>query len=261
MATTHPAARGRKCILKHQTFDARDYHSDFDNPELLKSVRLAPSFSLRGQMKSVLDQGDTGACTAHAAASSIMYQLGTDVVPSRLLMYYATRVFVRNIPPKSDTGGTMRDVCIAVKRYNACDEALHPYTLDIGAAPRPGVYAPSNDLIKGNISFYSPIKSVFGLKSELARGRPILFGANLYESFMTDEVGTTGIVPIPNVSSEAEVGGHALLIVGYDDATQKFEVMNSWSDQWGDKGFAYMPYSYVLNPELCDDFWVLLISE
>jgi C1A family cysteine protease len=53
------------------------------------------------------------------------------------------------------------------------------------------------------------------------------------------------------------LGGHALLVVGYDDATQCFTVRNSWGDSWGDKGYCYIPYKYLTNSNLSSDFWVL----
>jgi C1A family cysteine protease len=58
-------------------------------------------------------------------------------------------------------------------------------------------------------------------------------------------------------TNEQMLGGHAVLAVGYDDAKQRFTVQNSWGTSWGDKGFFYMPYEYLTNPNLADDFWTM----
>jgi len=47
-------------------------------------------------------------------------------------------------------------------------------------------------------------------------------------------VRTSGIVPLPKMS-ESNLGGHAVLAIGYDDAKQSFLVQNSWGDVWGDQ--------------------------
>jgi C1A family cysteine protease len=57
------------------------------------------------------------------------------------------------------------------------------------------------------------------------------------------------------------IGGHAVLAVGYDDKGARFTCMNSWSVQWGDKGFFYMPYSYLTTPQLAQDLWTVRTVE
>ena len=56
---------------------------------------------------------------------------------------------------------------------------------------------------------------------------------------------------------ETIMGGHAVCIVGYDDNKGTFKVRNSWSEKWGDKGYCYFPYKYILNPNLASDFWTI----
>ena len=53
------------------------------------------------------------------------------------------------------------------------------------------------------------------------------------------------------------IGGHAVLIAGYDDATSRFLVRNSWGENWGNNGYFTMPYAYVTNNQYCDDFWIV----
>ena len=53
------------------------------------------------------------------------------------------------------------------------------------------------------------------------------------------------------------LGGHAVLCVGYNDATSRFVIRNSWGMQWGQKGYFTMPYEYLTNANLSDDFWTV----
>lgn len=52
-------------------------------------------------------------------------------------------------------------------------------------------------------------------------------------------------------------GGHAVMAVGYDDETERFIVRNSWGADWGQNGYFTMPYEYVENRKLADDFWTI----
>ena len=47
------------------------------------------------------------------------------------------------------------------------------------------------------------------------------------------------------------------MAVGYNDQTQVFIVRNSWGSGWGDGGYFYMPYAYLLDDNLSDDLWVI----
>ncbi len=50
-------------------------------------------------------------------------------------------------------------------------------------------------------------------------------------------------------------GGHAVMAVGYDDNTRLIKIRNSWGKEWGKKGYFFMPYDFIINPNYCDDFW------
>jgi C1A family cysteine protease len=51
--------------------------------------------------------------------------------------------------------------------------------------------------------------------------------------------------------------GHAVLMVGYDDATQRVIVRNSWGASWGQGGYFTMPYQYVVDRNLASDLWTI----
>ena len=90
----------------------------------------------------------------------------------------------------------------------------------------------------------------------LAEGYPFVFGFTVYESFESQSVADTGVVPMPG-SGEAVLGGHCVVAVGYDDSKRQFIIRNSWGTGWGLNGYCLMPYEYLLNPRLASDFWTI----
>jgi C1A family cysteine protease len=92
------------------------------------------------------------------------------------------------------------------------------------------------------------------MKGCLASGDPFVYGFTVYTSFETTQVEQTGIVPMP-ASGEKVLGGQAVLAVGYDDSSQRFIVRNSWGPGWGMGGYFTVPYVYLTDTGLSDDFW------
>ena len=95
------------------------------------------------------------------------------------------------------------------------------------------------------------------MKSALVEGYPVILGINVYESFESDQVAKTGIVPMSK-RGENLLGGHAVLAVGYkDDVNSKGQgfviCRNSWGENWGDMGYFYLPYSYFA--KYVTDMW------
>ena len=107
-----------------------------------------------------------------------------------------------------------------------------------------------------NKTFVNKYKSVlqcqYALKFAICEGYPIAFGSMLCENF--ENFDENGVIPLPSGNM---VGGHAMLIIGYQDDTKLFKVLNSWSANWGLGGFCFMRYEHVLNSEFCFDFFVL----
>ncbi|HCL57509.1 MAG TPA: hypothetical protein DHW82_10940 [Spirochaetia bacterium] len=75
------------------------------------------------------------------------------------------------------------------------------------------------------------------IKKELAGENPVVFGLNLKESFYNYSGG------VYKTQSGGYLGGHAMLLVGYDDSKKAYKVMNSWGTNWGEKGFLWLDYS------------------
>ncbi len=209
---------------------------------------------LRKYCSKVEDQNELGSCTAQALAGNIelldkkIDGVYTDV--SRLFIYYNERKIEGCV--NIDSGAYIRDGIKSLKRWGVCDEELLPYDISLfKQEPSPECY---KQALSRRISVYERIRDVSGMIACLAEGFPVVFGIAIYESFESEEVKRTGIVPIP-AKYETMMGGHCMLAVGYDTKERRFIVRNSWGDEWGDSGFCYIPFRYV--EKFGDDLWTV----
>jgi len=175
---------------------------------------------------------------------------------SRLFIYYYERLIEGTV--RQDSGAQIRDGIKVGYTYGAPLESLWPYNVShFTHVPSPAAIA---DAAKRKITKYQNAADITAVKDALAAGFPVVIGFSVYESFQDPSVANTGIMPMPNVNTEQLLGGHAVCIVGYDDHKQHFIVRNSWGPDWGDKGYFYMPYGIIQNPQLSSDFWVIQMS-
>ncbi|MEX8547352.1 MAG: C1 family peptidase [Mucilaginibacter sp.] len=219
-------------------------------------LQLPPSVDLRSACPPVYDQGHLGSCTANCLAGAYEFDLKkqqkSDYMPSRLFIYYNERVLINTV--NSDSGAYIRDGIKTMNNQGVCPEKDWPYDITrFAQKPSDNCY---NEASKCQIKSYQKlINSLDQLKGCLAEGFPFVFGFTVYESFMTNEVARTGIMPMPQ-HGEKLCGGHAIMAVGYDDSKNAFIIRNSWSANWGIKGYFYMPYAYITS-KLCNDFWTV----
>jgi C1A family cysteine protease len=154
-----------------------------------------------------------------------------------------------------DSGAEIRDGMKAINRWGICSEEKWSYDISkFRVKPSRAAY---NEGAKCKIFDYARIaQSLTHLKSVLASGDPFVFGFSVYESFESDEVARTGIMPMPSMR-ENMLGGHAVLAVGYDDSLNMFIVRNSWGSGWGQQGYFLMPYNFIIDDDLAADFWTV----
>lgn len=219
---------------------------------------LPPSVDLRQQCPPVYDQGELGSCTGNCIAGAIQFDrekqsLTPDFVPSRLFIYYNERVIEHTV--SQDVGAMIRDGIKSIAKIGVCSEDEWPYETQ-KFAKRPPSKAFKDALAHKAVSYTRLINTLPQLKGCLASGYPFVFGFSVYESFEGQEVAKTGVVPMPQ-SSEKQLGGHAVMCVGYDDPSQRFIVRNSWGPDWGLAGYFTIPYAYLTENNLADDFWTI----
>ncbi len=235
-------------LLKKDIEDTRDYVH-----EVLDTTRIPRSIDLRGIMPPVFDQGQLGSCTANAGCGlDQYYQLaaGDDTALSRLFVYYKERE--REHTVDEDSGAMIRDLMKVLTKVGACPESEVPY--DINKFTVAPTEENVKDAAKYKLRHYHRVRTLSALKHALALKQPVVLGINIYDSFETEEVAKTGIIPIPDIYRETLLGGHAVLAVGFDDRTRMVIVRNSWGTSWGDKGYFYMPYDMFVS-SFVTDMW------
>jgi hypothetical protein len=226
---------------------------------------LPPRIDLRPQCPAVYQQGKLGSCTANAIAGGMEFDLRKQgrptFTPSRLFIYYNERVMEDSVD--SDPGAQLRDGIKSVRLYGACPEREWPYII-ARFRRKPTARCYSDAKRYEAVSYKSVQQSLTQMQGCLAEGYPFVFGFSVYMSFESQQVATTGVVDLPKpgepgAGEQGQPAGHAVLAVGYDNAGSRFIVRNSWGSSWGMAGYFTMPYEYLLDRRLADDFWTIRV--
>lgn len=232
---------------------------------LFRSLRVLPAVvpsvvDLRPGCSAIEDQGRLGSCTANALAGALEYLERRNGVPfkdlSRLFIYYNERVIEHSV--KFDSGASLRDGMKTLVKQGVCCEKRWPYVISRFTV-RPGA-ACYKEALSHQVTMYQRILSLPEMFACLAEGFPFVFGFTVYESFESVEVTKTGVAVMPGPGERA-LGGHAVLAVGYDEQEKVFFVRNSWGTRWGQEGYFTMPFAYLEDRSLSDDFWTIRRGE
>lgn len=92
---------------------------------------------------------------------------------------------------------------------------------------------------KGSIGAPTQAK-IYDVKYALSQKLPVLAALRVYDTWEDSQ----GEIEMPARDNKYR-GMHAVVLMGYDDENKMFRLQNSWSDQWGDFGYADIPYEYV----------------
>ena len=206
------------------------------------TTKLPANVDLRQNFTRVKNQGELGSCTAFAMVSIYEYILKKnnkkEVDLSELFAYHIARK--RNVENPEEEGTSLYDVVTGMGESGICLENLHPYRAADDNEPSPEAY---DDAAKRKIAKALNVRcEVNDLKAAVAQGYPVAISLLIYDSFTTD----TGFIHCPTEEErKGDGGGHAMVICGYSDENKVFIVRNSWGEEFGDKGYCYIPYSYI----------------
>ena len=237
-----------------------------------QALSLAAQVDLRQYCSPIENQGSLGSCTANATVGLVEYferrAHGKYIDASRLFLYKVTRDLMH---ATGDTGAYLRSTMGALALFGVPPEEYCPYNVAaFDVEPSALCFAFASNFRA--IAYYrldpagtSPSALLARIKGNLSAGLPSVFGFTVYNSI--SQAGTTGRIPYPSTGDKV-IGGHAMLMVGYDDNVTitntttssstkgAFIVRNSWGTSWGDAGYGMLPYDYVTN-RLAVDFWSL----
>ncbi|MCD4755489.1 MAG: cysteine protease [Deltaproteobacteria bacterium] len=275
--------------------DYRDYTSEHEEIKPMleemkvsepEKVSLPSSVDLRSWCSQIENQGPLGSCTAQAGAGLIEYYerraFGTHIDASRLFLYKTTRNLLGWV---GDTGAFLRTTMGAMVLFGVPPEKYWPYTtkkpspvapptVHFDMEPPAFCYAFAKNY--RTVRYYRldpfgiPVATVLQrIKAFLAANMPSMFGFTVFSSIGQGR--TTGKIPFP-CRGERILGGHGIVAVGYDDSmkirnsicgretTGAFLIRNSWGTAWGDGGYGWLPYEYVLRG-MARDWWTIIRKE
>ena len=226
---------------------------------VMAPMELPSSIDLTDEMPPVYDQGQLGSCTGNAISAAVDYQIGREgkpfINPSRLFVYWNERNLEGTVD--QDSGAQIRDGIKVVNTFGVCPESEWAYdTSQFATRPPDSCYT---DALKDRAVSYEAVAQdpdLTALRSALAQKLPVVIGFSVYSSFESPEVARSGFAPMP-APGETLMGGHAVLAVGYVDATRKVKIRNSWGPGWGLNGYFYLPYEYLASPDLSSDWWAI----
>ena len=252
-----------------------------------KAPATPASVDLRTWCSPVENQGALGSCTAHAGMGVVEYferrHRGKHIDGSRLFLYKTTRNLMGIT---GDTGAWLRDTMAALVFCGVPPEKYWPYITRKNPGPggkrtfddEPGsfIYAVADNYEALRYFCHDPQGASLSKATVLARvkyylsaGIPAMFGFFGFPSFNSGDF--RGAIPLPCPGERAQ-WGHAIVAVGYDDGKiitntrcnkktkGAFLIRNSWGSGWGDHGYGWLPYDYILKG-YAKDFWSLLNME
>lgn len=235
--------------------DARDY----------PFTKLVPRLQILPQVcylicPPVRDQGNLGSCVYHAfgyAMQSVEIQRGDEYLETFSLLFgYGNYNEIFYGDRAVDYGCMPRLALKLLQKDGLCMEKTWPYvTSRLGEKPPEEAYkeAGENQIIE-----YYALEGEMQRLQAIAAGFGFCCAVSVYESFYN---ATKGQVPIPDPTKENLLGYHMVRSFGYDRHAKVYHMENSWGEGWGDKGFFTLPFGYLDNPKLANDFWTIKTME
>ena len=228
---------------EYARFKASSYYSD-----LLGAVNAAPSrppsIDLSINFPSPGDQGRQSSCVGWAAAYALKsYQEKIEIgwslnTPSHL---FSPAFLYNQINDGRDQGSYIHEALDLIVNKGAATLDTMPYSDNDFLTQPPS--AAFNEAAQYKALSWSRVNDTSQVKAALANKKPVIGGITVFQQLMD----LKGEDSVYNTASGENLGGHAVTLVGYDDNRYggAFKVINSWSRNWGDNGFFWMPYDFA----------------
>ena len=229
--------------------DFPDVHAPSYRPKVsMMEAQIPAAVNLVEQLPACWDQLQLGSCTGHGTVGAMVF-LHQGQMFSRLDAYYNGRFIEGDVG--EDNGAQIADVVAGLLNVGVVAETIWPYDPATFATP-PSTLG-TDPIVKANQA--ARVADLDDTKQCLAEGFPVVIGFSVYENFESDQMAESGILTMPGPADEL-LGGHCVLVIGYDETTQQLFVRNSWGTGWGPfNGNFYMPYQYYQT--LVSDIWVI----
>ena len=204
---------------------------------------------LRKQFTPIKDQGQLGACASFATISIYEHihkkNKNEDIDLSEYFLYYNARA--KKNETSEDSGSSLYHNIESMTQEGACLESLCTYRTDVcDAKPSDEAYGDAETRkVKKALNVKCNLEDI---KSAVAEGYPVIISLKIFESFQP----IAGFIPLPSSDEKQDEkhGNHAMVICGYSDDKKVFIVRNSWGISFGDRGYCYIPYSYISDSNL-----------
>lgn len=212
---------------------------------------LPAQASLRNNAPRRLNQGEQGSCVGWASAygaRTILESVATGANPNNIAYspsFLYNQIGLRNCQG-AYTGEALKHMTnkglieFSKFAYDERDCQRQPSTALKREALEHRIRG-YNRLTKSGQNYDVDLEAV---KQNIAQGAPVIIAMKVPYSFQ-DMLGKKIWKPTNSERRRInQLGGHAMCLTGYDENRQLFEVMNSWGEEWGDRGFVYIPYQY-----------------
>ncbi|MBD2483420.1 C1 family peptidase [Planktothrix sp. FACHB-1365] len=220
----------------------------------------------------IKNQESLNSCTACAAIDLVEYfQNRTRDEYTNASVLFLYKVARKLMHREGDVGASIRETMKAMVLFGIPPEEYWPYEPSkIDEEPSGFCYSYAQNYQA--IQYFRldtpglPVSYLLAqIKMTLVAGLPSIFGLTIYSSIYEKTNYRRGHIPTPKPKDNVQ-GGHAVVAVGYDDSkiigdsVGALLIRNSWGTNWGERGYGWLPYDYILKG-LTSDWWSLIKAE